>query len=64
VNDVIQSVNIAQRLFGIGTVHVASTDRTGTVVLPGIRRPSAVRNAIRTAAERCKNRRGTVRILE
>ena len=64
VVDVTQTVGIFQRMLGVGNVHVSSTDRTGGVVLPLIRHPSAVRNAIRTEAERCKNRRGAVRILE
>jgi uncharacterized membrane protein YdbT with pleckstrin-like domain len=64
VVDVTQTIGIFQRIFGVGNIQVTSTDRTGTVTLPLIRSPSAVRNAIRTEAERCKSRRGSVRILE
>ncbi|MBY3433031.1 PH domain-containing protein [Rhizobium laguerreae] len=64
VVDVTQTIGIFQRIFGVGNVQVTSTDRTGTVTLPLIKSPSAVRNAIRTEAERCKSRRGSVRILE
>lgn len=64
VVDVTQTIGIFQRFFGVGNIQVTSTDRTGTVILPLIKQPSAVRNAIRTEAERCKSRRGSVRILE
>lgn len=64
VVDVTQTIGIFQRIFGVGNIQVTSTDRTGTVILPLIRTPSDVRNAIRTEAERCKSRRGSVRILE
>jgi membrane protein YdbS with pleckstrin-like domain len=64
VVDVAQTVGLVQRLLGVGNVFVSSTDRTGNVVLPLVREPSKVRNSIRTQAERCKSRRGSVRILE
>jgi uncharacterized membrane protein YdbT with pleckstrin-like domain len=64
VVDVTQTIGLIQRLLGVGNIQVTSTDRTGLVVMPLIKSPSAVRNAIRTEAERCKNRRGSVRILE
>ncbi len=64
VVDVTQTIGLLQRLLGVGTVQVTSTDRTGNVVMPLIRNPAAVRNAVRTEAEKCKSRRGSVRILE
>lgn len=64
VVDVTQTISIVQRLLGVGNIQVTSTDRTGLVVMPLIKSPSDVRNAIRTEAERCKSRRGSVRILE
>lgn len=64
VVDVTQTISLVQRFLGVGNIQVASTDRTGSVVMPLIKGPSAVRNAIRTQAETCKNRRGAVRILE
>nr|WP_250808133.1 PH domain-containing protein [Neorhizobium tomejilense] len=64
VVDVTQAIGLIQRALGVGNIHVTSTDRTGNVVMPLIANPSAVRNAIRAEAERCKNRRGAVRILE
>jgi uncharacterized membrane protein YdbT with pleckstrin-like domain len=64
VVDVAQTISIVQRILGVGNIVVTSTDRTGSVVMPLISRPSEIRNAIRTEAEKCKNRRGAVRILE
>lgn len=64
VVDVTQTIGIVQRMLGVGNIQVTSTDRTGLVVMPLIKSPSRVRNAIRTEAERCKSRRGSVRILE
>ena len=64
VVDVAQTVGILQRIMGVGNIYVSTTDRTGNVVMPLIKSPANVRNAIRTEAERCKNRRGSVRILE
>lgn len=64
VVDVTQTINIVQRILGVGNIQVSSTDRTGTVIMPLIASPSNVRNAVRTEAERCKSRRGSVRILE
>ena len=64
VVDVTQTIGIVQRLLGVGNIQVTSTDRTGLVVMPLIKSPSSVRNAVRTEAERCKSRRGSVRILE
>lgn len=62
--DVTQTISIVQRLLGVGNIQVTSTDRTGLVVMPLIKSPASVRNAVRTEAERCKSRRGSVRILE
>lgn len=64
VVDVTQTTGLIQRFLGVGNIQVSSTDRTGSVIMPLIANPSSVRNAIRTEAERCKNRRGAVRILE
>jgi uncharacterized membrane protein YdbT with pleckstrin-like domain len=64
VVDVTQTISLVQRLLGVGNIQVTSTDRTGLVVMPLIKSPSGVRNAVRTEAERCKSRRGSVRILE
>lgn len=64
VVDVTQTISIVQRLLGVGNIQVTSTDRTGLVVMPLVKSPSSVRNAVRTEAERCKSRRGSVRILE
>jgi len=63
VVDAVHAINLLQRLIGVGTVRVASTDRTGTVMMRSIARPDLVRNGLRRLAEQCKSRRG-VRILE
>jgi len=64
VVDVTQTIGLIQRFLGVGNIQVSSTDRTGSVVMPLVKSPSTIRNAIRTEAEKCKNRRGAVRILE
>lgn len=64
VVDVTQTTSILQRLMGVANIQVTSTDRTGLVVLPMVRNSSPIRNSIRNEAERCKGRRGSVRILE
>lgn len=61
--DVTQTVGIFQRVIGVGNVYVSSTDRTGAVFIPLVRNSAAIRNAVRDAAEECKNRRGALRIL-
>lgn len=61
--DVIQTINIFQRLISVGTVTVTSSDKTGTVVMKSVYKPSRVRNGLRKLSERCKSKRG-VRILE
>jgi uncharacterized membrane protein YdbT with pleckstrin-like domain len=63
VVDVVQSANLIQMVMGVGTVTVKSTDQTGNVTMPSITKASDVRNAIRTASEDCKTRRGTIRLL-
>lgn len=63
VIDAIHGVNVLQRLIGVGTVTVTSTDKTGTVLMRSIKNPGRVRNGLRKLAERCKSRRG-IRILE
>lgn len=63
VVDVVQTVNVLQQLVGVGTVMVKSTDHTGDVLLASITGSSNVRNVIRTSAEECKTRRGTIRLL-
>lgn len=63
VIDAVHGINVLQRLIGVGTVTVTSTDRTGTVLMRSISYPGRVRNGLRKLSERCKSRRG-VRILE
>lgn len=63
VIDAIQAVNVFQRMIGVGTVVVTSSDHTGTVTMRSINESAKVRNGLRKLAERCKSRRG-VRILE
>lgn len=64
VVDVTQGVNLLQRLVSVGNLRVISTDRTGTVVMPAIKKTSQVRNAIRVVAEKCKSTKGALRVLE
>jgi uncharacterized membrane protein YdbT with pleckstrin-like domain len=63
VIDVVQTTNVLQMLVGVGTVFVKSTDQTGNVAIASVTKSSMVRNAIRTASEECKTRRGTLRVL-
>lgn len=63
VIDAIHTINIFQRLIGVGTVTVTASDVTGTIVMNSIYDPSRVRNGLRKLSERCKSKRG-VRILE
>lgn len=63
VIDVVASANLFQRLMGVGTIYVKSTDQTGNVKITSISDASSVRNTIRTSAEICKTRKGTLRVL-
>lgn len=52
-----------QRIFGIGSVHIVSTDHTGPVVVPNVYRSDVLRERMRTHVEAQKTKRG-MRILE
>lgn len=58
VRDITTSRTLWQRLFGVGTVTVVSSDRTQpTLVLKNIKDPSAVKEQIHRAVEEMKIRR-------
>ena len=64
VRDIDTSRNLWQRLFGVGTVTVMSSDKTmPTVVLKNIKNPVAVKEMIHSMVEECKLKR-RVRIGE
>lgn len=64
VRDIGTSRNLWQRLFGVGTVTVMSSDKTmPTVVLKNIKNPVAVKEMIHSMVEECKLKR-RVRIGE
>lgn len=58
VRDITTSRTLWQRLFGVGTVTVVSSDRTQpTLVLKNIKNPAAVKEKIHRAVEEMKIRR-------
>ena len=64
VRDIDTSRNLWQRLFGVGTVTVMSSDKTmPTVVLKNIKNPVEVKEMIHSMVEECKLKR-RVRIGE
>ena len=64
VRDIDTSRNLWQRLFGVGTVTVMSSDKTmPTVVLKNIKNPVAVKKMVHSMVEECKLKR-RVRIGE
>ena len=64
VRDIDTSRNLWQRLFGVGTVTVMSSDKTmPTVALKNIKNPVAVKEMIHSMVEECKLKR-RVRIGE
>ena len=64
VRNIDTSRNLWQRLFGVGTVTVMSSDKTmPTVVLKNIKNPVAVKEMIHSMVEECKLKR-RVRIGE
>ena len=64
VRDIDTSRNLWQRLFGVGTVTVMSSDKTmPTVVLKNIKNPLEVKEMIHSMVEECKLKR-RVRIGE
>lgn len=64
VRDISCSRNLWQRIFGVGTVTVTSSDKTTpTLVLKNIKRPLAIKELLHTQVEETKMRR-RVRIGE
>lgn len=59
VKDTELTIPIWERIVGIGTIHVVSSDATNPrVSLRGVREPERVRESIRTACERVRRARG------
>ena len=58
VRDISSSRSLGQRLFGVGTVTVTSSDKTcPTLVLKNIKRPLQVKELLHTQVEEMKMRR-------
>ena len=64
VRDISSTRSLGQRLFGVGTITIASSDKTmPTLVLKNIKNPLAVKELLHTQVEEIKMRR-RVRIGE